>query len=711
MKKIIKKLLIGFIPFLPAEKVQADEPISSIDTLETTLHFQDDDEGFATQNTQALNDVREALRLIDEMEAEEEKHEKKVVDLTNNIPLITNALFEAKRKTSNFFKKNLKPVHADSETSINSVSVKTDQKEDVQENSSSDLTKKNSTIAPSSTNIVSSLDQTPAVSINSISDPSISTNKILSSEVKEVAHAQTVVHETLPTNDEKIVTNGIPEELVELLDAEKHGKEPSPKRKNVSTQGTSWFTWGILGILGSLVSGAILFGHKLEASSQKKKDLIADSKNSMTKSIISEMIRGKERPEKQVVQQKVQDLSVSSQPLVSEKKSTPVQPAKIKTKEVRKVNPTLDANISDDEMYQKGLRMLSNIKIRRSKITSQIKKLRLEQDAAYLPIKEKMDLQDEIDVLQDERKQLALEARQARTLIKGKQGELIKEQRRLLAKEMRMARKENPNGDRVAKITQKRLALKQQEKQLLMKANAEIKERQEGADRWHGIRLFHEAQQEERKFNEKIKEIQKETGLRKKDILSLDRTLNAENKAIKAKKALARKKVKSHFLEAQKRRLAKEIRTAHENTDMFVEDQLKKELEEVRQKEKEYIKNAQNFDYIIGKRSVIKPAILERVLAREAEQAHRQQLIEENKKRVITAQFLRGQRMLRDLDRGLVEAVNFNRISWKEYRSQAEALLGAEKGKKFNYEQQRASYLKPTTLGRIYLSKQKRGLI
>ena len=153
---------------------------------------------------------------------------------------------------------------------------------------------------------------------------------------------------------------------------------------------------------------------------------------------------------------------------------------------------------------------------------------------------------------------------------------------------MRLA-KTTDNTERIKKIQAQRLAIKEREKQILLQAKKEIRERQEAVERWHGIRLFCEVQAQEKALKEKIKQLQKETPLKKKEILASNETLKQEDEDIKAKKRLARKKSKGRSFLSSKRLLSRKIILAHNNNDLEAENRLKEELKILKRREKEYI--------------------------------------------------------------------------------------------------------------------------
>ncbi len=429
------------------------------------------------------------------------------------------------------------------------------------------------------------------------------------------------------------------------------------KQEKIPSTGNKWFLFLSAFGLGGLLATVFSLGNKIDSWLSKKRKQEKKSSDVSTQT--------PEHPQEVVVQKPLEN-TLSNAPGKQDAMPKNILPVE---------------NISDDsKAYQKGIRMLANVQVQRKKINARLRVLKKEMEKYQQSTAEWKNIVNEITALSNERSKLAIKARQARTLIKGKQGQLLQNERRLLAKELRLIKKTDANNfERIKTVFEKRAKLKEAEIQLLKHAKIEIKERQEAADRWHGIRLFREVKVQEKELQDKIKLLKKETGLKKKEILEADDGLNAQDKAIKVKKSLARKKSKGACFAITKRHLAKEIIIAHNNSDVETENFLKEKLASIKQREKDYIKQAETFDYLGQRKIVLSPAVIERMKVRQAKEAERRKAIALHKKRVRMAQLLRGQRMLRDLSAGQVESVSLNQRSAADYKKEALSLIGKKR--------------------------------
>ena len=663
MKKFIRNLLIGFVPFLPVEKVQATDSVGTMDSAEQVN---------INNNKKVLPSVKDVQELLDLLEKSEPS--QPVLPTNAAAKIDSNPL----TNTTHFVQ-----------------TVSTNKSSEVQE--LLDLLEKSdsSQPAPATNTVPDTVAESVQESLTNITASVQNTTPL--------PHTEKIVEKEthLATNDQ----NGVKKDL--------WGKQrsiPSPK-ENPLDRIPAPLKISFVVIMG--VIGACFISRKLDRFSKKRWENYVrafsnddlDQEKLKAEDLVSQMVRNlppvQPRTEKRAVK------SPSIQQKVSPKRKKVVIPVAVDGK-------------SDEEKYQLGIRQLSNIKMRRMAINRQMKALRQEMVKYHQSSPRWAAIANQMSELAQERRELAMMARQARILVKGKQGKLIQDERRLLSKQMRLAKKTN-DTERINKIMQKRLDIKIQEKQILSEAMKKVKERQEEASRWHGLRLFREAHAEEKFLKERLKQLKKETGLKQKEILELEEDLNNQYKQIKAKKNLARKKSKGSLYTAKKARLSKAIILAHQNNDAEAEDALKQELQALKRVEKEHMKQTENTDYLAKRRKKIQeihPIVDEHIKSREAEEEKRKvqeqerQAAEQHQKdRDERALFLHGQRMLRDLSNGLSETVNLNQMTPQDYKKWAYGKIGKNGVNGFNYEAERASFLKANVLGRIYLHKKQQGLI
>ena len=680
MKKFLKHLLVGVVPFLSFEKSGA-EPVDFVESYtptgmvqnafpnpETNANSEDTLKSFLSHQDRlaGVDQINEVLDLLDEMQSKNDSPSFDETALNTNNQVVVEGI----------------PVSENVSFSENA----------------SNITNDVSSVQESSEN--------PEPDVILVSDlPNVDTNSVPS----------------IPEQSENTETNMIP-----VMVNDETTEEPSTDLYNhqeksalnleqnqsldhrIPEEGKmgKFFDWLLIGLSAAGVSGILgklVFAYSKSRRRNKSMRMATDYEELSYSPPLS-----REQPKEKSIPQK-------------QEPTAPVPPRKkIIFSSKRKDKIKRPVIVLDENSRQKGIKMLANIKLRRTDINRQMKVLRQEIEKFHQSTPEWANIANQMSELTQERKKLALEARQARILVKGKQGELIKEERRLLAKEMRLAKKTN-DAERINKIMFKRLAIKQQEKQILSEALKEVKKRQEEASKWQGIRLFQEVHSEEKALKERIKQLKKETGLKQKEILELEEDLNDQHKQIKAKKSLARKKVKGSFFTTRRRILSQQIIMAHNNDDSEGEDLLKQELQELKQTEKEHIKQVENSDYLSERRKKIKeihPIVDKHVKVREAEEQKRK--LQEQKRqaqkqhqaeRDERALFLQGQRMLRDLSNGLSETVNLNQMTPQDYKKWAYGKIGKNWIDGFNYEKERASFLKPNVLAHIYLAKKKRGLV
>lgn len=743
MKKIIRNLLMGFVSFFPIEKAVADQNqsemvneasntvVKALDTVEQDKILFDhlkkkdtvskelenlwdkvkDEEFFPISHAVAIDQVNETLDLLEKMEEEPLPKQSEEIVLTNLFDNVQNDYDGLDLPEA------AEPLLEDEVTQ----SELTNQSEVVQTIAShtNEISVAEASISPEILVTSSETNVAPvSVVLGGITNEVISVQEPEESlDVKAISgvnSTDTVTNEFVSIQEpkESTETNDVPTDIVintkpSLISEDHRTKTPLNFTENISEKHEipatdnmgKFFDWLLIGLSAAGISGILgklVYTYSKFQRRNKKIRMTADYEELAYSPSFSQG-KAKEKP----IEQKKEPIA----PIPPRKKI--VSPSKQKDKIE---TPIIEL---DENSHQKGVKMLANIKLRRADINRQMKVLRQEIVKFHQSTPEWVDIANQMSELTQERKKLALEARQARILIKGKQGELIKEERRLLAKEMRLAKKTN-DTERIDKIMRKRLAIKQQEKQILSEALKEVKKRQEEASKWQGIRLFQEVHSEEKALKERIKQLKKETGLKQKEILELEENLNDQHKQIKAKKSLARKKVKGSFFTAKRRILSRQIIMAHNNNNVEGENLLKQELQDLKQTEKEHIKQVENSDYLAERRKKIKeihPIVDKHVKVREAEEQKRQAQKQHQAERDDRALFLRGQRMLRDLREGLSEAVNLNQMTPQDYKKWAYGKIGKNWIDGFDYEKDRASFLKPNVLAHIYLVKKERGLV
>ena len=516
------------------------------------------------------------------------------------------------------------------------------------------------------------IDSVPTNTVLSVKEND-STNLLQTASVKEsvLTPTQTVV-ETFSPSCVQIQPDL--ENLLTALESQTPVQEkkeaPAPKKTEEPTKDKNWFLNVLSGVLGGVLVGAFWFTDKLRSKKNKISQVSKVSENTIN--------------------------SEKAETVVSEETKLPSQTPIRSQKMVRKrKKPQVEKiNMEDDpKAHQKGVKMLANIKLRRSAINRRMKALRTEIARYHQSEPRFLEITNEMAALQEERNQLTREHRLARTLVKGKEGERIQQERRLIAKEIRLIKKSNDTDiERIKEVINKRALLSAQDKALVKAAENEAKERLSTADWWHGKRLYQEAIAKEKELNERVRCLKKETGLKKSEILELEDDIREGLQKVRRQKSLATRQMKGAQCTNQKRSLAKQIIEAHVAQDLNAENQLKEKLQEVKIQEKEYVKWSKAFDYAEGRRTVVPSSV--------QHHAERRDL----------ANSWKGYRMLRDLNQGQVSAVKTQQITAKAYQAQALSLIGKKYDASFNYEAERASCLKPSTLASIYLSHKRKGL-
>ena len=657
MRKIIRNLLVGFISFLPTEKARANSSTNAYNYgTEAKILLEKLERGESEKPSVGLyKDIEEALRLADEMMLEEQKNasstnvspEKITTSSNGTDNILTNSVVVTSAVSTNKMPEKLE-IPALVLTPTNAVPV-------AEETYSS-----NTGSAIVETNTAMTVMREPTVQ-----ETTNITEEVVQPQIQttETAKRQTVLG----------TGNTVQADLAELLSATEEKKTVPPENKKIPIKERTWFPWALSVFVSTLLMGGVWLGDKYERYMIKKKRSLHSSRPEMASSHVNNEVK------KEV------------DPPVEKKVELPSQePIKKRTRKIIKEVPVLTNLENDAEAHQKGVRMLANIKTRRMVINRKMKALRTEMEKYHQSESRFLDIVEEMEALREERNQLTRQHRQARILVKGKEGERIKEERRLLAKELRLMKKSNDNDlARIIEVVNKKAVLAAQEKELVKSAEAEAKERMTTADWWHGKRLYQEAVLQEKQLNERIRQLKKETDLKKSEILQLDDEIREGLKIIRMQKSLAVRKMKGHQFANQKRLLSKQIIEANESQDLNKQTQLKEELESLKTKEKEYIQWTKNFDYIEGRRSVVPASVQMRAERRDK------------------ANLWKGYRMLRDLDQGLIE----NGTCREAIKKKARTLIGKQYSDSFNYEIERASALKPATLASIYLNYRKQKLI
>jgi len=689
MKRFIRNLLVGvvtsfwptekasaessildFPEFFPAEKTHAKPVSTTVDTnsLDKILNGEYE----PSYPLAGAEQVSELLALIEESESNGWK-------------------FAESEKSTNVLDKvqSDKPNQQALQSDLNLSSVETN------ETLTATVSPQETVIAPTNTPTfvqntqTNAVDSVPAVTneVLSVSETkdkvdSVLTNAVLCAENDSTNLMQTVsAEENVLTPTQAVVETSSPssghiqpdlEDLLTTLESQTPAQEkqitPVPEKTKGPTKNKDWFPNILSGVLGGILVGALWFADKLKS---KKSKILQASENDINS-------------------EKTKTVPVDEKTKLPSQKPTHSQ----KPVKKRKKPQVVQINIEDEpKAHQKGIKMLANIKLRRSAINRRMKALRTEIVRYHQSEPRFLEIANEMAALQEQRNQLTREHRLARTLVKGKEGERIRQERRLVAKEIRLMKKSNDTDiEQIKAVINKRALLSAQDKALVKAAENEAKERLATADWWHGKRLYQEAIIKEKELNERVRCLKKETGLKKSEILELEDDIREGLQKIRRQKSLATRQMKGTRFTNQKRALAKQIIEAHAAQDLNAENQLKEKLQEVKIKEKEYVKWAKAYDYAEGRRMVVPPSV--------QHHAERRDL----------ANVWKGYRMLRDLEQGYVTAVNSQQITEKDYQEQARALIGKNYNSSFNYETERSSCLKPATLASIYLSHKRKGL-
>ncbi len=701
MKRFIRNLLVGSVSFLPLEKVLSDSSVEGRNfSEEADALFEQIERGEYETSSAGTEAIEELLRIIQDEEANvatlwmndstsnnipegevcsevstnlvssEDKGTEVLSDVSKTDtqdyakeePVILESASEAQKDSSNI---ETLPSEGFSDGQEDSIAVEpvSEVKEEApvsNEKAAQDYAKEEPVIPESVSEAQEDSSNVETLPNEGLSDaqmlPSGTNEQFSSEEDNSIPLDLTTELNILLTNQQTKIQSSkqfnavIQKDLSNLEQDEtlisKNDNLSLKESHETPIEKKTWFPLAMSSLFGVFLIGTIWLAGKFETLSKKKESSLQRPGMGAPEGTVTESIENTPIKDKHPM--------ISGQN-ISNKNENKTDSEQIKI---------------DGDSHQKGVKMLANIKLRRADINRQMKALRMEKMKLHQSDPRFLEIVKEMDVLQDVRNQLTREHRIARTLIKGKEGKRIQDERYLLAKEMRLAKKTN-DAERIDKIMRKRLAIKQQEKQILSEALKEVKERQEKASRWQGIRLFQEVHSEEKALKERIKQLKKETGLKQKEILELEESLNNQHKKIKAKKSLARKKVKRSSFTAKRRILSQQIIMAHNNNDVETENRLKGELQNLKQAEKTYIKEAENIDYIKAKHTDV-PVIKKRT----EEAAKRKRTACRNIRDVRMAQFLRGLRMLHDLSAGQVESVNLNQRSAADYKKEALSLIG-----------------------------------
>jgi len=373
-------------------------------------------------------------------------------------------------------------------------------------------------------------------------------------------------------------------------------------------------------------------------------------------------------------------------------------PGKVSKPEQKPTEEThVHTPIINEESYLKGVRMLANNKAKRSVLTRQKKALVLERQTAS--IERQVEIDQLLDNIADQRKELSLQRRQACVLVKGKKGEEIREERRIYAKKMAQIRRlKKKDGlehlEEIEQINAARMALKEEEKKLIAKAKEDILERAEKSSWVRGIRALKEMQDKQKDLDQRVLELKKETGLKKKDVLLSDIQLYMEQKQLKKARRDALRLVKGHSYATRRAALSKKLKAALAEQNIDLAKEISDQYVAIKTEEKGSLERAKNLNYEEQRIWLINGKTAQRILQ------HRE-AIKVKKERLETARFLRGQRMLYHLRNGLSSAVNGNQTTAAHYKQEALKLIG-NKSEKFNYPTQRCRYLKDKTVVGIY---------
>ena len=698
MKKIIKNLLVGVIPFLPSDKVSADQTDEVMPEVQEEVLRQITDAPSSNEYDKAalekilrgeidhkgpLAGTQQVQDLLDLIAEEEERQKTNAVGKADSkIKSSPSAVSSEIPSTNTLFKttveETLSPVIEKELPTNSTVSVQvpsTNETPQVTQEVSS-VQEEKSEFPQTETNIPPVVTQVPFTN-----ETQLVTQEVISVQVTK---PESTVEINSSARQNNYTSKPVQKDLKDLLETlEKDEQVVTQKKKTEKLPVTerSWFPYALSVCATFFLMGGLWLANKVERYSRRKKNM------QWAKRIQAEIDRR-------------EDVKINQEPVRPQKEEVIVPqptfsvPKTEKKKEKTTSKKTALTPIEEDPKgYQKGVRMLANIKMRRAALNRQKKALLLEKETAYLPESRRLEIEEELERITDERNQLTQMKRQASMLVKGKQGELIKEERRLCAKEMRLAKKSPNNQERIAKIQAKREEIKAKEKELIKLAESEAKERVETANWWHGKRLYLEAKEREEALNQKIQKLKKETGLKKCEILEIDDELRTALKQVQREKKTAIQQMKGRKFITERRLLKKQIVEARSTGNTQQESQIIEKLNAIKEKEKEYIEWSKNFDYAEGKRGVISYKVVEHAMRRDQ------------------ANQWKGYRMLRDLRDGTVESVKTNQITAQEYEIKALALIGKFFDASFDYEKKRATALKPTTLGHIYLSKRRRGLI
>ena len=408
---------------------------------------------------------------------------------------------------------------------------------------------------------------------------------------------------------------------------------------------------------------------------------------------------------KKAVNKKQDEEVVEDAPFVLEKErvTVPKKTIPFKKKTIAQRKPIsldwyeLSSGKDEAELYQKGIRMLGVNKIKRAKLRLQKKALITEWMTASTERKVQIEaLLEEIDARGQE---LSQERRQACVLIRGEQGERDKQQRRRYAKKMAQLRRLSKKDglDRSAEINEingARLAMKEAQKQAMADAKKEADVRVQKANYKHGLRLLHEAKEEQKEIDSLFFAVKAETGLKKKkDILMTDTYLLGRQQKTTQKKRQALKLIKGREFARKKIELGKKLKAALVDHDISMAEKISNQFANVQEEQKECVKKAKEFNYGEGRIGLINPTTAQRI-----------RNVRIKRKRLKEAHQLRGQRMLYYLYHNQSPAVNNNQVSNRAYYQEAMSLLGdaAKTIHVDDYPKQRYTHLKDATLAGMY---------
>lgn len=611
MKKIIKNLLVGFIPFLPFEKVSSEtitvEKTNGTLNMPSAVMSDEEKAGLKKilrtdfvelKKSTTRQEIEDLMRSLDDLEREEKQGTPSVeVVSTKGAEKITplNLVMPA-------------PIMESTSTNI--------------------LTTKAETAAP----ISDSFSQNTSVTTNETVLSSLAVSSVVTNVSEEGQVAVNDETKTIFTKTNEIVASS-------MVESEKIPSQPQEK----PFEDTGWFPMLVTLGIGGVFSGVLLLSEIIDKKDEKKRSYPEEDDDDYEEYEGYEKTKSEGKDNTAAFVQNVNNEEALSPESNEQQKSTRVESQDMPKVSLQILKPKLIIVQDEEEAHRKGIRKLTKIKARRAEINRQMKELRLEKERYPETDPEYFQVIAEMDKLSEERGQLSREAREARILIKGKMGEVISNQRRLLAKQMRLA-KRAADVDRIEEITQEDLKLKKQEKQMIKAAEEEIKKRAEQAGWWHGKRLYTEALEQEKELKKRIEDSQTENGLSRSDVLKTDQGLASDLKEVQQKKRLALRLMKGRQFTNKRRLLSKRIIEMNKAGDSISEAYLMRELEDLKRQEKEHMKRVKTSDYKEERFDEVSKRFNERQLEKERKklQEARRKLEEEKKQlEAQKRQFLR----------------------------------------------------------------------